>query len=163
MPADRRRKVTIRSSIPDSIGGTADFSRVIRTSIQTGRPRVSQRFEKETPSPSDTDLLNETRGVAPSRQAPDVNDNIVDFDTVQSFISSPSHSDAEDAPERADGDSGLGLEDDDILPSFGPQLSLFESQDHSLGADDIVEFAQVNLDYYNKQVRVHSSRSRQTS
>ncbi len=60
----------------------------------------------------------------------------------------PSSDDFEtDDFEEFDGSSDVS--DDDILPSFGPQLSLAEDDEPN---EDVVDFAHLNKEYYNKNV-----------
>ncbi|KLO07282.1 hypothetical protein SCHPADRAFT_984381 [Schizopora paradoxa] len=64
-------------------------------------------------------------------------------------MNSPDHCDSDEHPREVEvEDSGLAFDDDDVLPSFGPQLTISDPQDTN---PDIVDFAQINLDYYNQQ------------
>ncbi len=149
----------MRSSCPDPPPSDDEVqyaSRVVRTSIRTGRkPSESQRFVKESdPLIKSVHLANNVE--APLRHIPDFDNgqNGIDLDTVRNFMNVRDAQD-DDTPDDAqdntdqpdDGDSDVS--DDDILPSFGPQLSLSSEAEVN---EDVVEFALLDQDQYNKNV-----------
>ncbi len=144
MPASRRSAVSVRSTRPDTEDDPHVVSRIVRTSIRAGRkPSKSQRFVKEAEAP-----INSSHGRSVDadhlRQA---RQNNFDTDTDHGYMDDQPDDDDEDSLNGADdGDTG-DVSDDDILPSFGPQLSLEEPIDA-----DVVDFSQMDFGDFEDNV-----------
>ncbi len=155
MPVSRRSAVTVRSSraeVDDEV--LPAVSRVVRTTIRLGRkPSRRQRFVKETDP-----ILPTLRPVVAASSTnlgswpTDNDDHSSDADAINNFPHNAldDHFEPDDFDALESNDGSGDASDDDILPSFGPQLSLAEDIESN---DDVVDFARLNKEYYNKNVR----------
>ncbi len=145
MPVSCRSGVSVRSSRVDSEAELpAVVSRVVRTSIRPGRKSSkSQRFVRELDPPSNSSHVS-TDDTVNFRQPHDDERNQSDYEYVVA-------DGVESADEGVDGDSASDVSDVDVLPSFGPQLSLEEEPTNA----DILNFSQMDFGDFEKNVSIY--------
>lgn len=141
MPVSRRNVVSGRSSRAAVDDDSVSVARVVRGSIRSDprKPtKKSQRFVKDTSPPP---ILRDSPSDAGRREV--VGDDLAPADDgdpdngLDDFMFGSGEPNADDMISDDDGEG-------DILPSFGPQLTLNDSEDEPINPD-IVDFSQMDV------------------